>query len=245
MRGLSARDLLDLWERGVETAEVDRGLLMLSYCLPERSWEQLAAVSIGQRDGMVAELRQATLGPMLGALAVCPECKGQLEFDVNPRELGLAAPAEEEQDKVHRFHEGQFSVLCRLPNSTDLHAARGCSDVEAARRLIFSRCVQKVEADGQSITADAVPDPIVNAFASYLAQQDPAAEIALLLECPSCSACWELSFDIISFFWREIQSASRRIVLEVDALARSYGWAEADILNMSSSRRQLYLEMVG
>jgi hypothetical protein len=49
----------------------------------------------------------------------------------------------------------------------------------------------------------------------------------------------------VSFFWREIQSAARRIVLEVDALARSYGWSEAEILNMTPARRQLYLEMVG
>jgi hypothetical protein len=31
---------------------------------------------------------------------------------------------------------------------------------------------------------------------------------------------------------------------EVHRLARVYGWREADILSMSASRRQFYLEMV-
>ena len=51
--------------------------------------------------------------------------------------------------------------------------------------------------------------------------------------------------DVVGFFWREIQSAARRVVLEVDALARAYGWSEAAILGMSSARRNLYLELVG
>ncbi len=93
MRGLSATELLELWERGMESSEIERGLLMLSYCLPERPWAQLAAVSVGQRDAMVLALRRATLGPDLHSFATCPGCGGQLEFELNADELGMGVGA--------------------------------------------------------------------------------------------------------------------------------------------------------
>ncbi len=51
-------------------------------------------------------------------------------------------------------------------------------------------------------------------------------------------------FDVVSFFWSEICVQAKRLLREVHTLARAYGWREADILNMSTARRQFYLEMV-
>lgn len=65
------------------------------------------------------------------------------------------------------------------------------------------------------------------------------------LTCPSCNHGWHALFDIVSFFWSEIQSWASRIMREVHLLASAYGWRETDILAMSPLRRRLYLEMVG
>lgn len=244
MRGLSSKEILDLWELGAASTEVERGLLMLSYCLPGKPWAQLAAVTIGRRDALLMELRRATLGPTLNAFAVCPGCAGELEFSLNAEELGLIASSEE-QDEVHRFQQGSLTVSCRLPDSTDLEAASACATVEEAQRAIVARCISSVEDANHALGTDEIPAAAVEAFAAYLAEREPAAEIALNLACPACGRQWELALDIVSFFWREVQSAARRVVLEVDALARSYGWSENEILGMSPARRQLYLEMVG
>jgi hypothetical protein len=247
MRGLSAKELVDVWERGLDSAPVERGLLLLSYCLPETTWDRLAAVSLGRRDAILLELRSATLGPRLNAFAVCPGCAAQLEFELDARELGAAfstrepdAPAE-----THIFHDAGFSVSFRLPDSTDLYAASACGNVEDARRAIFLRCVNSVEAGQRTIAQSEIPETVIQRFAAYVAEREPAAEISLALSCPACTSQWELALDIVSFFWREIQAGARRLLLEVDALARAYGWGEADILSMSAARRQLYLEMVG
>jgi hypothetical protein len=37
---------------------------------------------------------------------------------------------------------------------------------------------------------------------------------------------------------------ARRILQQVDALARVYGWNEAEILSLSQKRRQRYLEFI-
>jgi len=92
---------------------------------------------------------------------------------------------------------------------------------------------------------DAISASALEAFGKWIEAQDPAADISLALNCPDCAHAWEMGFDIGVYFWREIQAAARRIVLEVDALARAYGWSETEILGMSASRRNLYLEMVG
>jgi hypothetical protein len=69
--------------------------------------------------------------------------------------------------------------------------------------------------------------------------------VLLGLHCPLCSHSWQALFDIASFFWTEISAHARRLLREVDALARAYGWSEAEILGLSASRRQAYLELIG
>jgi hypothetical protein len=49
--------------------------------------------------------------------------------------------------------------------------------------------------------------------------------------------------EIGQFLWTEIRARARRLLQEIDALARVYHWPEADILGMSDARRASYLEM--
>jgi hypothetical protein len=72
---------------------------------------------------------------------------------------------------------------------------------------------------------------------------DPQSNLQFSLTCPACGHCWEAAFDIVSFLWSEIHSWAQRTLRMVHLLARSYGWQEADILAMSPTRRQIYLEM--
>jgi len=78
-----------------------------------------------------------------------------------------------------------------------------------------------------------------------MSEIDPQADTKLSLVCPSCEHAWQADFDIISFFWREIDAWAQRTLLEVVYLASAYGWREADILNMSPWRRHFYLGALG
>jgi hypothetical protein len=78
-----------------------------------------------------------------------------------------------------------------------------------------------------------------------LAEADPLADVQLAVSCPSCGTRQQVSFDILSFFWTEIEAWAWRILREVHTLASAYGWHEHDILALSPRRRQSYLEMVG
>ena len=77
-----------------------------------------------------------------------------------------------------------------------------------------------------------------------MSARDPQAEVLLDLTCPACGASWQTVFDIAAYFWAELTAEAKRLLREVDALARAYGWREVDILALSPGRRQAYLELV-
>ena len=83
----------------------------------------------------------------------------------------------------------------------------------------------------------------VGGLAKAREEHDPQAEVVLTFTCPACQHGWQALFDVGTFFWTEVASAARRLLREVDALARAYGWSEAAILALSPARRQAYMEM--
>jgi hypothetical protein len=53
------------------------------------------------------------------------------------------------------------------------------------------------------------------------------------------------TLDPAEFLWAAAEAQARRLLLEVDALARAYGWREPDVLALPPARRRAYLELVG
>jgi hypothetical protein len=292
MRPLTASVVLEVWERGRGLHPVDRALVLLAAAQPGAPWEQLARLSIGQRDAQLLSLRELTFGPRLASYAECPVCGERLEFDHQVSDF-LASPAvnTENGGTEHRLAApttqifGGYTVRFRLPDSFDLAAVASSGDPEIARRVLLERCVVDVaqiasgvaqiasgvaqrtsgvaqmgdltEAVAPKTSADAIktnstypvaigdlPGEIAAQIAEQIERADPGADISLNLICPACDHRWQITFDIVTFFWAEINHLAKRLLREVHTLARAYGWREADILAMSAARRQAYLEMV-
>src|SRR5206468_1064558 len=93
-------------------------------------------------------------------------------------------------------------------------------------------------------SSNELPNEVVEALSHAILAADPQAEIIVALSCPGCGRYWELLFDIAHFFWNEMAAQARRLLQEIDALARAYGWTEREILNLSPVRRQTYLELI-
>ena len=75
---------------------------------------------------------------------------------------------------------------------------------------------------------------------------DPGAVLSFAkLDCPDCGHAWQAVIDIAPALWAEVQAAAERTLLEVDALAREYGWSEAEVLALPHARRAAYLQLVG
>ena len=242
MRPLSAYDLLGVWEVGEDQQPLDRALTLLAASCPEVTWDELAALSIGQRDARLLTLRELTSGPRLNGFAECPRCAEGLEFEVAVADLRVTAEPGAGEEAWELVTEG-LALRFRLPDSRDLAAVLGCQDPAAARSLLVQRCVLQASRDGESVAVGELPAEAITGLVRRIAECDPQAEVLLDLRCPICDHGWQALFDIVAFFWAELAAQAKRLLREVHTLARAYGWREADILDMSARRRQFYLEM--
>jgi hypothetical protein len=244
MRPLSAHDLLAVWEGGEGQSPPDRALSLLAAACPELAWDDLAALTVGRRDGWLLTLRELTSGPNLDGFVECPRCAEGLEFTVTVADLRAQPTAASAHEATWETTMEGLSLRFRLPNSWDLGAAAACQDLASARNVLVQRCVLEARRDGSAIAASELPAEAVSGLARRMAELDPQADVLLDLRCPACDHSWQALFDIVAFFWTELSAQSKRLLREVHTLARAYGWREVDIISMSARRRQLYLEVV-
>ena len=242
MRTLSAPELLDVWERGNVQSSVHRALLLLSAACPEASADSLTKLSICERDARLLTLREWTFGSQLIGIATCPDCRERLELTFNVDDIQVAPESGPTGELT--IDVAGYDVRFRLPNSLDIDAIADHKDVDVAREELLESCLLSVYHNGEEIPSDHLPASLVEAIVDRMAEADHQADVELALSCPSCRHQWHATFDIVSFFWSEINAWAYRILREVHTLARAYGWREADILAMSPWRRQFYLKMV-
>lgn len=244
MRPLSASDIITVWETGQRLHPLKRAIALLAAAYPERSPQQLTMLSVGQRDRRLLALRQMTLGSQLHSLMACPHCGDSLEFSLNINDICVS---EISDNPIQNWTIQLEDIECqvRLPNSQDLALLTGSKTVEEATRSLVERCVLQISRAGTPVALDALSPEMLERLGQQISSCDPQAEVLLDLLCPACGQQWQTLFDIVSFFWAEMEALARSLLQEVHVLARAYGWHEADILAMSAVRRQFYLEMVG
>lgn len=245
MHHLSGQDILHVWEIGQAQHPINRALTIVAVALPNTSRDVLANLRIGRRDALLFAVREQTFGAELNSLVECPACQEKLEFSFDATTFGMTQePALDQPDPPQQARIDDYDVQFRLPTSLDLEAIAASKNAEVARHILAQRCVLLVYRNGETLEMDRLPETIVEALADHMSEYDPQADVEIALSCLACGHQWQTTFDIVSFFWTEICAQAKRLLREVDILARVYGWREADILSMSAARRQAYLEMV-
>jgi hypothetical protein len=242
MRALSASELLETWDHGFGQSPTRRALTLLHAACRETTPEQLAKLSIGQRDARLLALRELTFGRQLTSLASCPGCGERLELEALTSDLSARADLESADDLS--LVVDRYEIRFRLPTSLDLIAISEAPERNSARASLLARCIYSARFDGSEMDAAGLPPNVIEAIAARMSEADPQADCRLALRCPACDREWQSQFDIASYFWAEINAWTTRILNEVHILASAYGWSEADILGMSARRRQLYLNLV-
>lgn len=243
MRALSAGELLDVWEAGFAQPPTERALALLAVACPETSPDALAAISIGQRDAKLIMLRELLWGPRMDGVVVCPNCRDRLELLLNTQQI--YSGSQRTTSGANFLSIAGYEMTLRLPTSLDVIAVADQSDAEGCRSLMLERCLTSVVKGDAPVDIDKLSPEVMESVVTSMAEADPLADIQLHLTCPSCEHRWHTVFDIVSFLWTEIEVWAWRILSDVHTLARAYGWRERDILTLSPTRRQFYLNMVG
>jgi len=242
MRGLTAHNVLDLWEWSRFRSPANRALGFLSVACPETSWEQFEALSLGQRDARLLALREKTFGAQMQAFTQCQHCGERLEFafstqDVSAEQNTLEVDPSIEIDNVR--------IRCRLPTSADLIAVSVYADTKEAGDALLQRCLIEVFIEDKPVDKSSLGTELVSNVIEHIAQSDPQAEVRLNIHCPLCEQDGQALFDINAYLWDEFVDLAKRLMRQVSGLARGYGWAEVDILAMSAWRRQHYEDLLG
>jgi uncharacterized protein (UPF0212 family) len=239
MGTLTATELLDVWERGLVRPLPGRVLALLAAAFPEASVDELAELPIGRRDAQLLRLRERLFGPELMAVAQCPSCGEQVESTFRVDDVRLTD--ERVPEAPHSAEIDGYRATFRLPTTHDLLAL---TDASTAHGTLLTRCLTEVRnPNGEAVMVESLPDEVIPAIVARMAAADPQADIELRLACPTCDHRWQAVFDIASFLWMELHAWALRTLRDVHSLARSYGWREADVLALSPTRRQVYLEL--
>jgi hypothetical protein len=242
--GLSAAELLELADAGANSDVAQRGLLLLEAALGERSLEELAAVALGARDGLVFELRCDTFGDKIPARISCPACELLLSTEIAREEIGMRAlPERDACSRSVPVSCGDVAVEARTPDGAALTRAACAPDLEAARRSLIESCiVSAVRGEDEPLDPLALPDAVICEVGDALLEADPQAEVRVDLTCAGCGHQWAPVFDPVLFLWRELTTTSQQILDDVHQLATGYGWSEEEVLRLSSRRRRRYVE---
>jgi hypothetical protein len=236
LQPLTGERLLSAWDQGLQQHNLERALTLLRLALPETRRDELAALSMADRDLLLLRLRSQTFGPSLEGTATCAHCAGTLEFA-----MPLQAAIEDLEDRSHddcvEWQEEGRLIKMRPANTLDLLATLNETQPCAAEDLLLARCT----------TVDGSPEEhrelaCLSNVREHFEQLNQAAERRCTLTCPECSRTETLDLDVAGFLWMEVRHAAQQLLADIHILASHYGWSERDITGMSAHRRQTYLE---
>jgi hypothetical protein len=250
---LDAASLLALWERACGQPAGDRDDALLRAVA--RGAEPPRALS--ERNARFMEIHTGLFGRYVALRSHCPACGTVAQFTGDCDALaGQLVPAHEAPS--HRLEVLGHVIEFRLPDSADVTAASngeaGASSGESAASSgdaedefvwqLLDRCVLACTRDGAGVPVRELPPPVLDALSQRMEALDPGASVSFAVTCPQCEARWLAPLDAGQLVWQKVQASAERLLFDVDALARAYGWSEAEVLGLSPLRRAAYLQMV-
>ena len=237
MSSPSGRDeaLLAMWERGLAHPAGVRADALLQDETPPRS--------LGERTARLLTLHASLFGRPLELLSHCPSCDSVAQFTSDCTALIAQLPAPPD-GSPHRLDVDDVAIAFRLPIGADLAAASVEESDDGFARHVLDRCVLSCTRDGENVDVSTLPDDVLDAVSRRIEVLDPGATVSFALTCPDCAAHWNAPLDVGRLVWQKVQVAAERLLLDIDALARTYGWTEQEVLRLSPARRAAYLQIV-
>ncbi len=245
MRHLTARELLDVWEKGLNQPLLQRALILLVAAFPEMSPDGLAELSVGARDARLLHVREQLFGSQFLNTTTCPQCLERIEWKSEISEMRIHTSTDESVPHEFTLEKDGYHLRFRMPNSKDLAEVIGSYDGDLAQRKILARCITSMEIADERCDVEHLPDHIMLMLNKRMEELDPQAAINMQVSCPACSHTWNVLFDIASFLWTEVNDWAERMLQAIHKLARGYGWTEKEVLQLSPVRRHLYVGMLG
>lgn len=200
-----------------------------------------ADLPLGQRDAALLEMYSGVRGAYIDALATCPTCGTTLAVQLSVVEMLTEYADGRERRATLDVDLGSLTVRARCPTTADLIAVSGQPDIGSARTALLARCVLAVtRSDGSTRPLEAGEEVRLG---RKLEEVDPLVDVRIDVGCGECGHSWSALLDVPALVWAQVVGTARRLLREVDVLARRYGWSQTAILELSEQRRQAYLDL--
>lgn len=237
--------------------QVERITILLTLCLANLGpkspvdFNDVRSLAVGDRDALLLHLRQLTFGDKIQSVVTCPktDCRKKMDLKLTISDI-LVSPnqnAKEIYETVISENSTVYNVKFRLPTGADQEAVSklGRRDPDAASKALLQCCIKEIQKNGINVRIkNNLPATVAESLSKRMAGLDPQAEILLNLTCPTCKKDFLANLDIGDYFFRELITHSKQLYHEVHVLALHYHWSEKDILNMTRSKRQIYLKLL-
>ena len=235
--GVESGALLGLWERGLGYPRIARGEALLEAAGQGAD----ASRTFGQRNACLLDLHATFFGSRIDLISRCPTCGAAAQFSADCGALTVCTPPPAQEE--HRLEVEGHVIDFRLPTSADIAVASSANgDDEFVFRLL-ERCVLRCTREGAFTEIGEVPNVVLDALSQHMEALDPTAPVTFGVVCPECDTRWEAPLDLEELIWTKLRAAAERLLLDIDTLARAYGWTERDVLSLSEARRAAYLQL--
>lgn len=244
MRNFSERRLLELWEGSERKSPLYFSLLIICEFYPELSFEKVLQLPIGVRDILIFKIRKELLGDEMTGYTSCPQCGEKVEWKMKYLDFGFPFEPGIPDKIYHSFQKGRYRITYRLPNSSDSFEMLKNRNNSDNYNYLISECIQEVILNKKAVQNAELPNDILEKVFEQMELKDEFANIRISVVCPACKNQWESIFDVVDYFWMEVNSLTNRILSEIGILAYSFGWSEKEILDLTPERRRTYIEML-
>lgn len=238
--GLDAEALLTLWEggHGQPAGARDEALLRAMFEDAE------PARTLGERNARLVELHARVFGREIELMSHCPACGTVAQFSGDCEALVARMRPRLDSAEPSRLKAEGHVIDFRMPDSADIAMASGEENNEDFTQLLLDRCVLACTREGNNVPVRQLPAPVLDALSQHMETLDPGASVSFALDCPQCATRWQAPLDIGEMVWQKVRAAAERVLLDIDVLARAYGWTEPEVLRLNPLRRAAYLQMV-
>ena len=251
LRAVSREDEEFLLDSAVGLSPAERATALLGRCIEDDEDGTVArSLTVGDREALLLQLHRLTLGDALECVLQCPDpaCRERMEIELEVRNL-LVPPYEDMQREYRLILEVddiRHDIRFRLPTASDLVtvAAVASTDPELGAAELLRACVTRATCGRRTVSVDDLAPEATAQIAAAMAERDPQAELELDVSCPVCGHAFQMVFDTGSFLLQELDVRATQLLVDVHTLAVHYHWTERDILAMSPSRRERYLELL-
>jgi hypothetical protein len=231
LRELSGRDELGSMRSGAVAASELLESLIVEVPGPTLRREELWALSLGQRDRLLAAVHAHHFGDRIESVVDCGSCRKAFAVEFSLSGLVSATFGVEAADERGPLALDDGTRF-RLPSAEDERAVQALAPAEAALELM-RRCVPEgiALADSESLQA-------------LVAQAGPVLDLELPARCALCQKEQTIHFDIVSFFFASLRNERSLLLREIHRLAMAYQWSQEAILRLPRSQRRAYVALV-